>query len=234
MTAPLAVITTVTSTGTTTTRYTTSTAGRTITTTTRQPPPPIDDTRYQSLVQTEQSRNEPVASPGARPDETVITPPPATASNSDADALFLFWDEIAYPLLGDVVEAFDEFNSYARPVYKQVRYALPLTGVEVSVAFLGQLYDDRRNPSLDLVQRVSRAVIVGAEAGFTDLASDVVGAVGAAAGGSVGATLGGGGAAPGAGLGYLLSAYGTSTVMDWVWSETNRSVMPLWGLGDWP
>jgi len=59
VTAPPAVITTVTSTGTTTTRYTTSTAGRTITTTS----PFISPARTTSLSQTEQRRNDTVSTP---------------------------------------------------------------------------------------------------------------------------------------------------------------------------
>jgi hypothetical protein len=192
--------------------------------------------------------NPPVPTPAApsREDELLAgpvgtvqppaTPSPETTTGTEPDALFLYWENIAYPILNQGARAFDAFNNYGRPLYKHVRFALPLSGVEGVVGGLNQLYDDRNNQDLNVPQRLGRAFIVGGEAYFTDLASDAAGLLGMQSGAAAGATIGGPeGAAAGAGLGYLLYSYAISLVVDRTWTEiVNPSLMPLLGLGEWP
>jgi RHS repeat-associated protein len=164
----------------------------------------------------------------------VITTPPQTSGETGAEALFAFWDDFAHPVLSHLTPAFDAWNNYARPVYKQVRFTLPLGGVEAMIGGLQQLYDDRNTLDLNVPQRLVRAFVVGAEAWVTEVASDFAGAVGAGIGVEVTSPTGPG-AAAGAGVGFLGFSYGASWLVDSAWREHfNPWVFPRVGLGDWP
>ena len=126
----------------------------------------------------------------------------------------------------DVLDLVEDAIQWGRPVYRQIKYAAPLGGLEYGVDAALQLHDDR-NLSLFPNERLGRAVVRGFESYIADGASTLVG--GAAAIG----IQAGFPEAPGvaAGLGYAAGSYSTSAILDNAFMQNNPTIFSWFGLG---
>ena len=126
----------------------------------------------------------------------------------------------------DVLDLVEDALQWGRPAYRQIKYAIPLGGIEYGIDAGLQLYDDR-DLSLFPNERLGRAVVRGFESYITDGASTLVG--GAAAIG----IQAGFPEAPGvaAGLGYAVGSYSTSAILDNAFTQNNSTIFSWFGLG---
>jgi hypothetical protein len=115
---------------------------------------------------------------------------------------------------------------WGRPAYRQIKYALPLGGLEWGVDAGLQLYDDR---DLDLSpwDRGGRALVRFGESAAIDGLSSGVGLSSAAAlqVSSPEAPV------AAAGVGYVVGSYSTSTILDNIAKQENPALFSWLGLG---
>jgi hypothetical protein len=113
-------------------------------------------------------------------------------------------------------------GDYGKPAYKQIK-SLGNAGPAVEGVASGvlQYLDDIDNSSLSQMNKITRAGVVGIEAGITDIVSGPVALKGAAIGASLTVETGPGVILGGAG-GYVAGNWVASTVMDnLVWHPVN-------------
>jgi hypothetical protein len=112
---------------------------------------------------------------------------------------------------------------WGRPAYRQIKYAMPLGGVEWGVDAGLQMYDDR---GMNFADRVGRAIIRGAESAVIDGASTTMGLSSAAAlQANIPVPL-----VP-AGAGYVIGSYSTSWILENLASQVNPDLFSWAGLG---
>jgi len=157
----------------------------------------------------------------SHPDGCPFTPQGENKSE-DTDVFQQFWD-FSYPPFSIIEDAIN----YSKPIYKQVKYALPTGGLEALVDGGLQLVADLDNKDLNIYQRVFRATVISAETYFTDLTSDLGGAI-AAGTGEMAFPAGGG--IPG----YFIGAYSTSAIIGNYFEQRNAVWIPELGLGTYP
>jgi hypothetical protein len=144
------------------------------------------------------------------------------------EAWMLFWENVASPSF-DMVDAYDIYNLTSKSGWKAIRYSLPTGLVEASVASFRQYYRDSWYQSLNLGQRITRAIIIGGETLATDYLAGVAGGTGAVIGGAVLGPLG-------AAAGYLGGNALVTEAGDRAWAHyINKGIIQeYFRLGVWP
>jgi RHS repeat-associated protein len=126
----------------------------------------------------------------------------------------------------ELIEVVEEGIQWGRPVYKQIKYAIPLGGLEYGFDATLQLHDDR-SMHLTLYQRALRAGVRYLESFAIDGASSFVGTSAATA-----LQL----SAPeapvvAAGTGYIIGSYSTSAILENWATQKNPALFSSLGLG---
>jgi hypothetical protein len=138
--------------------------------------------------------------PKAKPEEDIISPPP-----EEPDLFDVLWFYVNGMGILDLIE---DGMLWGKPVYKQIKYALPLGAFEYVGDGILQLHVDRYK-NLTTEQRMIRGFIRSGESAFIDALSFGVGSRTALALQAV---------VPipylSAGTGYVLGSYTTSVVLD--------------------
>jgi RHS repeat-associated protein len=125
----------------------------------------------------------------------------------------------------DLLDLVEDGMQWGRPVYRQIKYAIPLGGFEWGVDGGLQLYDDRKM-NLTGLQRIFRSSIRGFESAAIDGLSTAVGSAAAAAlQASIPVPV-----VP-AGVGYIVGSYSTSAILDNFVTQVNPSLFSWLGLG---
>jgi len=126
----------------------------------------------------------------------------------------------------DLLDLIEDGILWGRPLYRQVKYAIPLGGLEYGIDAGLQLYDDR-NMNLTLGQRGIRAGVRFLESWAIDSLSF---GVGLAAGTALQVSAP---EAPvvGAGAGFVIGSYATSAILDNAAKQLNPGLFNMMGLG---
>jgi hypothetical protein len=114
---------------------------------------------------------------------------------------------------------------WGRPAYRQIKYAVPLGGIEWGIDAGLQLYDDH-NLILTPGDQIGRAIIRGFESAVIDGASIGMGLFAAAAL-QVNVPV----PVVSAGVGYVVGSYSTSAILDNLASQKNPALFRWAGLG---
>jgi hypothetical protein len=118
----------------------------------------------------------------------------------------------------DFVLAMQSAADYTKPAYRQLKAAVPLTALEMSISGSLQTIQDLDN-DLNLGQRAARSITVSLETGLTDVVADVYGAAGYVQAG---------------GIGYVAAAVAASVTMDNNWDILNAKAFPILNMGTYP
>jgi hypothetical protein len=152
-------------------------------------------------------------------------------NGSDASPTISPLDEIAWTIEHgvealDLIDLVEDGTQWARPAYRQIKYAIPLGGFKWGVDAGLQLYDDR-NMNLTIYQRGMRAGVRFFESLVIDGLSS---GMGLAAGTALQVSSPEVPVVP-AGVGFVVGSYSTSVILDNIAEQKNPALFSLLRLG---